>query len=774
MNGVNLFSQTNFFVFRNTVSALTPLQKRIVVIAALAFCLLATCYYLYANYSRGLLKKIDKDPSKLLLPKNGKLDPVVLDQPKSPLNQIGKESEKPTPKTTTEKTAPKTEELVPKNQPKQPAPIIEDPHHLTDDAELLIDADLEDGLSRFIESVQLLAPDTKRALTCTSAGVNYKIWWNSSTQAVNVQREENFSHQTLSKRQQEKVGIKESHGKFSYYVNNQPSLKGISQQQIERLKALLKEVEDVQAKYDEMKELESKFNPECLQLLLAFLKGAKGEPYRYHSSIAREGSKQLKWGKNPEIVLWMRINESIADQRVLSRFDQPAPSEKRYFINLQDAEKYLYSFPGDKIGIQVNEKGEIVSIYQDGYSSDASTVFSADAIWNKRLTEGINEFLRKMALNLVDQKLSLHSLTLSQIPEVVLDLLCKDGSFKIPNTVDFLKNTLEPGDGIDAGGLTRQFLSELPMYLLDGKAGRAVSIYSSTGFPKLSLIQGQQGQATQEAQTLQNFGMMLSESFKSNGNFVIGRVLPDHFFGLLKEVIEMDASPKDDQMISACQHIVSDENAWMWEVWKTEKDLSDDEVDTILNILCLADETDNPDDFESPGVLKKTSVKKILGDYLLQCYKPQILAALAISQGIADNQKALIKNLTDEELSERIQGEPFSRDTIANRVTCFSTNPVVLQKMDWLKEFIHTQPKEWVLKLLSTVTGERAVTAQTRIHLTPVTGIVNCHAHTCFKTLDVPTEHVSVGTDIGAVADDKQKFLNNLELTMSQDGFDFG
>lgn len=778
MNNINLHTNfSNIIVFRNAISGLTTLQKRVAAIVVVAFCLLVAYSYMYINYWRERKVVIDDTPDPILLPPTTDESDPILMEPSSPLNSKGTKKEEPAPKK--DEPAPKKGELV--HETAQPllntekVHGTEEPKGITEETEeKLIDADLEDQLSSFMESVQLFAPDVKRALTCTNNGINYKIWWNASTQAVNVQKEENFYHHASSKRQEEKLGINEANGKFSYFINNQPSLKGITQKQIEVLTGLLKEVKDLQTKLEEMKELENKFNPACLHLLLTFLKGPKGEQYRYHSSYASESPKKISLGGDPEIVLWMRINETAPQEQRRSRdeVDQPQATEKRYFINLQAKDGYYHRSTKDKIGIQNNDKGEIVSIYQDSQPSDASALFSANAIWNKRLTEGINQFLNQKALRLDHHNLSLHSLVLSQIPEVALALLCKNGTFEIPSNVNFLKDTLEPGDGIDAGGLTRQLLSDLPMYLLDGSKTRLLEINSSTGLPKLPLNKSQTYD-NKKVQVFTNIGMLLSTCFKSNGQFVIGRMLPDQYFGLLKAVFNLGLAPSEDEIINASRHIMSDANAWMWDVWKTGRDLTDDELNTILNTLCLVDETDNPDDFEAPGVLKKTSVAKIVGAYLLNCYRAEVMAALAISQGIANDQKALMKNLSDDELSKRIQGEPFSRDDIANRVICFSTDPVVLQKMEWLKEFIQTQPKEWVLKLLSTVTGERAVTAQTRIHLTAVSGITNCHAHTCFKSLDVPTEHVSVGTDHGAVADDKQKFLNNLELTMSQDGFDF-
>jgi len=150
-----------------------------------------------------------------------------------------------------------------------------------------------------------------------------------------------------------------------------------------------------------------------------------------------------------------------------------------------------------------------------------------------------------------------------------------------------------------------------------------------------------------------------------------------------------------------------------------------------------------------------------------------VMAAKAIVNGIKVDEAFFL--LDAPAISDQIQGNPFSRQDIANRVVCHINNRVLQEKTAWLKEFIYQQPEEWVFRLLSTVTGERAVTAHTVIKISAARSGLYCVAHTCFKSLDVPLQHVDTGSDVpldGSVLSNKQKFFNNLTMTMNQEGYD--
>lgn len=159
--------------------------------------------------------------------------------------------------------------------------------------------------------------------------------------------------------------------------------------------------------------------------------------------------------------------------------------------------------------------------------------------------------------------------------------------------------------------------------------------------------------------------------------------------------------------------------------------------------------------------------------FLVDLVKPQISQVYHISRGIDSKTRAKMTTIQAENLSKKIQGEPFSRERIANLVSCSSDNKIVKQKAQWLQEFIldeKNQSDEWVLELLENITGERAITANTKLDIKAAEGNY-CLSFTCFKRLQVPTEHVNCGSD-DLDCDDKQKFFNNLTLTLSQKSFD--
>ena len=643
------------------------------------------------------------------------------------------------------------------------------------------------SLESFLKSVQILAPNLGSALTVSAMGIEYCIWWNSSLKAANIQKKENFRGEA-SLNELNKVGIskKPNAEGLSYFVDNQPSPLGLSPDRVGQLEAVLTEVDDLKKVYDEKKALENKFSPRCLSLLLSFLKGPEGEQFRY---TQEEGESRaiLKLGGETSLVAWLRVETEMVASAMGSSVGMRGGGGGmvpviRYYINIQNQHDYggaVDRRQRNKLGICLNSEGGIESIYKDG--TQALQGFTRDLYketepWNKNLTQAINGFLEGYGLKSQTQSISLHSLAIKQCPEVVLSKLCSSGEFRVPS-VNFMKDTLEKGPVIDAGGPRNQLMAELGMALFNGAEARTMCLSKESSLPMLSEASAPAAAAASDRITvvqaerivLNNVGKLFAACFQE-AHLIIGRVLPDKFFGLLKEVLKYPALPTPEQIVSSAEKIGLEEHRWMWDFCKNNRALTEEETQT-LEYLYL---------FESLEGLTPEAIKNGIQDYLIIAYRSSVLAAWHISQGIPQGQVAAIRAKSDADLSTDIQGMSFDRENIANRVVCDDPSSVVQEKAAWIKEFIMdtaTDPmkdQKWVEDLLQTITGQRAVTGQTQIKIER-SGDAFCHAHTCFKSIDVPEDYNDAGSPAtGPVLSNKQKFLNNLLLTMSQTEFDTG
>jgi hypothetical protein len=623
------------------------------------------------------------------------------------------------------------------------------------------------SLRNLTTNIQLLAPNSDRAVPCTISGTVYLIWWNEAIKAVNIQKEVDFrAHSQLNK-----LGIKLNRadlGRYDCFVNGTQSQQGIPQDFRPIIPEIITHIEELRTQYNEIERLKNKFDPQCLRLLLNFLKSPQGANYRYSAGTQTQSSKQLSIGSDPEILAWMRVEAGQAQYR---RGDSQAgaPRPGQYIVNLQTRDSYRYILASDKLGIKIDDSGRILSVYQDGAPVAAGqiedVVFGPEGVWNKRLTCGMLQFLTTKAMTITGSHIDLHPLVLNHQPEAILTWLASLLP-ALPH-VGFLTDHLVRGPGVDAGGPRRQFFSDFFMNLLDGSESRLIHI-NPEKMPTLS-----EEPTEAEHQALRNLGRVLAFCGMSHQAFITGRVLPDDFFKIVQILYRLppDQPIPENIFFGLCRTIATDEQRKLHEIHEGRRAPTAQEMNTLVNILCIVSQGDSPD-----------TIKQAVGEYLREAYsqpayRNTIQAAHEIVLGMHSVESAecesLIQLLPPAQISEQIQGMVFSRPDIARRVMCSSTNPVVSQKAQWIRDFIldQTVPQKEVERLLFTITGERVITANTRIEINEGEG-QNCVAHTCFQTLSVPITHVTIGTHPGVVTTDQQKFYNNLRITMAQSQFD--
>lgn len=448
---------------------------------------------------------------------------------------------------------------------------------------------------------------------------------------------------------------------------------------------------------------------------------------------------------------------------LVKKIDQ---AETRYLLSLKiDAS----SEADAKIQLELNEKGQVLSLLPYELHFLDPNLFERN--WGDRFSKIFDHLLKNNACShSTFNVMRVHPLSLVRIPEVILRSLCVGEKFKEPWAVDFLSDELHMGAGLDRGGLSRQFMSQLSQNLV-------------LSLPRLN------------QENLCDLGRLLSACFQ-NEELSTGRVLPDHFFKLLQNIMRIskpsDIKLSNEQMASVLDQSLFKDNLdlTIFMAWKYNLSICTPceikvkaggkekitTIETMLVDICyLVDRDEDPQFFDEDGKVKKEMAQELMLMYLLEVAEKEIQKAFNISKGITLEQKNEMLKITSEELNEKIQGKAFSREEIASLVTCSSYNPVVMQKAKWLQEFIldENHSEDWVLDLIENVTGERAILAGTKINIQESPDNL-CHSFTCFNYLQVPTRHVNLGTDQNEMdlVDQKKLFFNNLKLTLSQKGFD--
>ncbi|MBF8263256.1 MAG: hypothetical protein HW387_921 [Parachlamydiales bacterium] len=353
------------------------------------------------------------------------------------------------------------------------------------------------------------------------------------------------------------------------------------------------------------------------------------------------------------------------------------------------------------------------------------------------------------SLIITSNRLEIHHLVFETKPEEVLNRLARRSNDEslIPQVV-FLQDNLTPDDGVDAGGLSAQLITELFAHLFDGSENRKIRLVNEIP----SLIEPVQ---ENEKQLLNNLGIMIGRLFKIDG-LIAGRILPDRYFELIQSTLIFTDNLDYSQMYGLCQHLVHPEMMRLHNISETRAAISSTDRDWLINQLAFDDKPN-------------AELKKDIEQHLVELYRSMILAAREMAQGItiAIGDLKPLRRLSYTKLSEKIQGQAFSREAIAQQITYEGHSEVVRQKVTWLKAHITSPdtPQKWVENFLFAITGQRSLTPKTKIKVKDSSDNM-CKAHTCFQQLEVPTTHTNIGSRDVAQCPDQQKFLKNLQILM--------
>jgi len=330
----------------------------------------------------------------------------------------------------------------------------------------------------------------------------------------------------------------------------------------------------------------------------------------------------------------------------------------RISFKVENAKDPRERFQMEALDIHIDVQGQIVNLYVDGVVWEENQLSD---IWNQRLNEIMDEFILEHGIKEIsNQAIRIHPLVLSRCPEMILERCCAlrgDRRFELRfGHIQFLTDTFDAQLGHDSGGLSYQFMSQLSKHLLDNRDSRDIKL--NRGLPVIEEMPS--GRINnQQKWVLRNIGKMMAFC-QQDQRAVIGRVLPDLFFGMMKTI---DSAPKDES-----------EEQLIFRVFESHfQDIDKDQIGEICTL--------NRDPTrEEKEIIDSYQYEVAEGDYseavrlmLLDTYRPIVRAAQCVIAGFSQDDRAQWRELSAENLSQRIQGVVFNRQFIAEYVVTVGT-----------------------------------------------------------------------------------------------------
>lgn len=604
---------------------------------------------------------------------------------------------------------------------------------------------IHDESSRFIElteqifviedlirKLEKISPSSSKARPVLNEG--YMIWFDQVTKAINLQRTTQYNLRNSIDR----VGIKIKHGgdeishdTVIYFFENREVAGGVPVEIGSQFYEIIADVEN----HVKLVDKNSCFDRELFAL--------------FFRQIVRLRILTIPLIRESYTV-WVR------NAVFVERGDEPC---KMFYLNIQHIHDYSLSRQQNKLGLRIDsEDVEIKEVMIDGKSKPENEIdallFSPNAVWQKILKAILNKWLENEGIRVVGTKLDVHSLALKIMPEKVLS--------KYTDNIDYIKylnDEMKPRDGIDGGGVTNQFVTELLQNLLDGGDTRALDL----GEGALPLIKVWSDKEESGKEAGRNLGRLINRichKKDTDRRLCAGRVVPDSFFQILRYYLDLNFAYPDVDFICRISKLATSEYLKPL-ISYLEGNISRDNTEQCLLIFDISNIELTDAEKQSVLVLKKQSFA-----FLREKVEPIIILAGEMTTMLDQNAKRWIQGEAPQNVSEIVQGKILDKEDIISRIDLppqYHTREydIIRDKIDYLKEHIRDPETtmKWLGDFVFFVTGQRTLVASSKIKINPVSGRGYCAAHTCFKTLDVPMTH---NTPPLNVIDHKLKFIANL------------
>jgi hypothetical protein len=639
------------------------------------------------------------------------------------------------------------------------------PHDSTDRLEpiTLEEEDLVETMSTLIENLKIVSPIPSKA--CPILDENYVIWLDTAFNIINIQPHSKFEKEeegdtTVSS---EKAGIQlkrfvsqedKPKNELIYYYEEAITTKGIPIHLARRFKDIAGDIDD-QAR---LKTDISRFNPAHFKILFDTLikqtpptPNQRDDDYRFGVKFPSLGFKvKIKAPTVPYKENQIRLRRIKYYFHVIKKSEQEDELPR----------------PINHLVLGVNSDTEIESVKIDGDQilSTRGNVYR-NSHWRDIMQEILRCVIEGGGIQLGGVgELMVHPLAFKLSPELVLNKY----TFNNINYIIYSDDNFEPQPGIDAGGLTKQFLHDLFENLFDGSKDRCIKIEESEdgGMPYIDL--GSEKNEANGIKAAKNIGNIFSKIYIhphfTMRKISMGRFLPDNFFHILIDVLSIDGTyPGENFVKSVSRYALSPAftpllNYSIHHVSEKAKCLE------ILEQSCieLTDEEKND----------KTALQRRIFIFLREKIDPYVVFASGVIEGMTDRVMQMMARESPQAISKILQGDLLDPKDVISRIRLLpeylgenSHNfEVVLLKIEYLKRYIiDVADTKWLQRFLLCTTGQKNLSCSSIINILP-TGGVMCSAHTCTNTLEIPNTFNTPPFD---EPNQRERFLQNLELCLS-------
>lgn len=350
----------------------------------------------------------------------------------------------------------------------------------------------------------------------------------------------------------------------------------------------------------------------------------------------------------------------------------------------------------------------------------AAQVISYSNIEPMMFNEGGENYATKNRMDVTLSELAVN-------PEKYLKMICKEG---IPSSI-FLTDY---PNAVDLGGVKKQFISSLSealgprLHLTEEK----LPFWEQEGEPEL----------------MSNVGKFLSLIYKENINrtdkLLTGEIVNPLFFDLVKLATKEDVP--EEQILKEVAQLLSP---------------------YVPDYAFCFDYILNPTP-ENGKRYAKVNEEVYLGDLdrdplkgSLEIIQSFLRPAQGFTKGMTESFKEAILSQDSKTLSLSIQGQAVSSELLLGALVIKDNGDIFLQKVDWLKEKIHSSDKEWQLHFLKAITGKTSMSPGVEINVKKSwrDGYA-FECHTCFNSIDLPSIEM-----------EKEAFLGSLDHAIEIKGY---
>ena len=336
---------------------------------------------------------------------------------------------------------------------------------------------------------------------------------------------------------------------------------------------------------------------------------------------------------------------------------------------------------------------------------------------------------------------------LAMSPQAYLTNIAENGL----KPVTFMNPDGSQQQGLDAGGLTKQFICQLVESLITREVIKT---------DELRIPCSGQENLTAYVQ----FGKLLSHLERANQDrtdkLYIGEIFSQKAYELLQFLLKPQ-DPSESSEVRKERELIAIANAAVTTHTRELVDFLNKESPTDADIASLKEYfrvlmIDESFEAIPPEGLIAALKRQCFDSLGLESYHKTLSAIIS---GLSPSLKALI--LTQGPAIERqLQGE--INDRLLDKLVSTSANAVVQEKLGWIKEKIILEledpSKKWIKRFLKSITSQAVMPAQ-NIQVRESSDNM-CRAHTCFCYLDLPKDNTT-----------KQMFFERLELMMGEVGF---